>query len=84
MSDITQEQCIIAALEELRPAIQMDGGDIQFVQYKDNIVYIRFKGACVGCPMSIYTLKMGIEQLLKDRIPDIIEVCSVDDTETID
>lgn len=81
MSDEEMLQIIAAVLDELRPNIQMDGGDIEFVKFQEGIVYIRFKGACIGCPMSIYTLKMGIEQALKDRIPEVIEVCSVDDTD---
>jgi len=74
-------RAILAVLDELRPNIQMDGGDIAFVKFQEGVVYIQFKGACVGCPMSIYTLKMGIEQTLKDRIPEVIEVCSVEDAE---
>ena len=69
---------IEAVLQQLRPAIQSDGGDIAFVRFQDNIVYIQFLGACVGCPISTYTLKMGIEVTLKEQIPQIQEVVSVD------
>ncbi|MBA3751970.1 NifU family protein [Candidatus Dependentiae bacterium] len=65
-------------LEEMRPNVQMDGGDIQFVSYKDGIVSVKLLGACVGCPLSMYTLKMGIEENLKERIPEIVEVIAVD------
>lgn len=70
-------QKIESVLDTIRPNIQMDGGDIEFVNYEDGIVYIRMTGACVGCPASIFTLKMGIEQTLKEHIPDIVEVVPV-------
>lgn len=71
-------QKIAAVLESLRPTIRMDGGDLNFVCYEDTKVYVRLSGACVGCPMSMYTLKMGIESALKNEIPDITEVIAVD------
>ncbi len=78
---MTNEQIIDKiqeGLEEMRPNVQMDGGDIQFVSYKDGIVSVKLLGACVGCPLSMYTLKMGIEENLKERIPEIVEVIAVD------
>lgn len=63
-----------AVLEELRPAIQLDGGDIELVAIHENIVQIRLKGACVGCPFSFYTVKMGIEQRIKEKVPSIVRV----------
>lgn len=71
-------QRICAVLDSLRPAIKMDGGDIEFIRYEADIVYVKLSGACVGCPMSIYTLKMGIESTLKSHIPSIVEVVSID------
>jgi Fe-S cluster biogenesis protein NfuA len=71
-------QKIATVLESLRPTIRMDGGDLDFVRYEDTKVYVRFSGACIGCPMSMYTLKMGIESALKNEIPDITEVIAVD------
>lgn len=65
-------------LEDLRPNIEMDGGDIQFVSYKDGVVSVRLLGACVGCPLSVYTLKMGIEEHLKTLVPEIVEVIAVE------
>lgn len=65
-------------LEQLRPNIQMDGGDIEFVSFKDGIVSIRLHGACVGCPASMYTVKLGIEQSLKDHLSDVQEVVVVE------
>ncbi len=59
-------------LEELRPYIQMDGGDIELVDVTDDgVVQVRMHGACVGCSASIYTLQLGVEQRLKESIPEI-------------
>ncbi len=71
------EKKIQEGLDDLRPNIEMDGGDIQFVSYNDGIVSVRLLGACVGCPLSLYTLKMGVEEHLKSLVPDIIEVLAV-------
>ena len=70
-------QKIENVLDTIRPNIQMDGGDVELVNYEDGIVYVRMTGACVGCPASIFTLKMGIEQALKEQIPDVLEVIPV-------
>ncbi len=58
----------------VRPAVAQDGGDIEFYDYDDGIVYLRMRGACAGCPSSEATLKMGIENMLKHFIPEIKEV----------
>jgi Fe-S cluster biogenesis protein NfuA len=65
------------ALAELRPRLQADGGDIELLGVDDGIVKVRMKGACAGCPMSTMTLKMGVEQHLKKKIPEIIRVDAV-------
>lgn len=66
-------------IEQLRPNIQMDGGDVKFVRFDDGIVYVRFHGACVGCPASLFTLKGGIEEALKEQLSDIVqEVVALD------
>lgn len=63
------------ALDEVRPALQADGGDVELVDVtEDGIVRVRLTGACGCCPMSTYTLKMGIEQKLKEIIPEIKSV----------
>lgn len=62
------------ALDELRPFLMNDGGNIEFVKYEDNIVYVNFQGACHHCPMKEITLKDSIEQLIKDKIKDVKEV----------
>ncbi len=66
-----------AVLDEIRPALKADGGDVELVGVKDGIVSVRLTGACGGCPMSTMTLKMGIERLLKQKLPEVKEVVSV-------
>lgn len=65
-------------LETVRPALQADGGDVEFVDYNDGVVKVRLKGACSGCPMATITLKNHIEQIIKSRIPEVRAVESVD------
>jgi Fe-S cluster biogenesis protein NfuA len=59
--------------EYVRPAVEMDGGAIDFMAYKDKKVYVQLKGSCSGCPSSTATLKGGIENLLKAKLPDVVE-----------
>jgi Fe-S cluster biogenesis protein NfuA len=59
------------ALERIRPALNADGGDVELVDIQDGIVKVRLMGACGGCPMSQMTLKMGIERVLREAIPEI-------------
>ena len=66
-----------AALEQIRPALQADGGDVELVDVTDGVVKLQLTGACSGCPMSTMTLKMGIERVLKEQIPEIKEVVAV-------
>ncbi|MBJ6752511.1 MULTISPECIES: NifU family protein [Geomonas] len=67
-----------AILENIRPALQADGGDVELVEVTDDgIVKVRLVGACGHCPMSTMTLKMGIERTIKEKIPGIKEVVSV-------
>jgi len=63
--------------DEIRPAVAMDGGDIVFDSYEDGIVYLHLQGACAGCPGATMTLKMGVENRLREAIPEVIEVVSV-------
>lgn len=66
------------ALEKIRPALQRDGGDVELVDVNDQgVVKVRLKGACGGCPMSQMTLKMGIEKVIKQHVPDVKTVESV-------
>ena len=66
-----------AALEQIRPALLADGGDVQLVDVNDGVVTVRLKGACSGCPMAAMTLQHGIERVLKERVPEVKEVISV-------
>ncbi len=68
---------IEAALSRVRPVLQADGGDVELVDVSDGVVKLRLTGACAGCPMSTMTLRMGIERVLKEQIPDIKEVVAV-------
>lgn len=63
--------------KEIQPAVQMDGGFIEFDHYKDGKVYLKMKGACSGCPSAEWTLKQGIEDKFKREIPQILEVISI-------
>jgi len=65
------------ALQELRPNLQADGGNVELVDVKDGVVKVRLTGACAGCPMSQMTLQWGVEQFLKKKVPDIQRVESV-------
>jgi Fe-S cluster biogenesis protein NfuA len=62
---------------KIRPQLQMDGGDIELVDVSDGIVKVRLKGACGSCPMSAMTLKMGVERVIKQELPEIKEVIAV-------
>ena len=63
---------VMAVLEEVRPHLQRDGGDVEFVDLtEDNVVLVRLRGACGSCPGATMTLKMGIERLMRERIPEI-------------
>ncbi len=68
---------IEAALAEIRPSLQADGGDVELVDIKDGTVNVRLTGHCAGCPMSTMTLQMGIERILKQRVPEVKKVIAV-------
>jgi Fe-S cluster biogenesis protein NfuA len=61
-------------LAKIRPYLNQDGGDVDFVDFKDGIVYVRLLGACVGCSSSDLTLKNGVEALLLEEVPGVIGV----------
>jgi len=66
------------ALDKVRPSLQADGGDVELVDVdEDGVVKVKLQGSCAGCPMSQMTLKMGIEKILKQNIPEISRVDSV-------
>ena len=66
-----------AALAEIKPQIQADGGDIDLVAIEGSVVKVRLRGACVGCPMSALTLKQGVERIIRAKVPEITSVEAV-------
>lgn len=68
------EEKIVEVINELRPFLMNDGGNMEFVKLEDNIVYITLQGACMGCPMRNMTLKDGIEKTIISKIPEVKEV----------
>ena len=68
---------IAQALEEVRPHLQVDGGDVELVDVEDGVVKVRLTGSCAGCPMSQMTLKWGVENYLKKKIPSVKSVEAV-------
>ena len=71
------KEIVEKALQKIRPALQADGGDIELVDVVDGVVKVRLTGACGGCPMSQMTLKMGVERVLKQEVPEVKAVETV-------
>ena len=76
MSNI--ELRIISLIDKIRPFLINDGGNLEFVKYEDNIVYVKLLGACAECEMMDLTLKDGIEELIINEIPEVKEVRNID------
>ena len=74
-----QETKIIDIIEKLRPFLINDGGDIQFVKYENNIVYVKMSGACSTCSMLDLTLEDGIECAIQEEVPEVVEIINVND-----
>lgn len=68
------EEKVKQVIDELRPFLMNDGGNIEFVKIEDDVVYVNLYGACVGCPMREFTLKEGIEKTIIEKVPEIKEV----------
>jgi Fe-S cluster biogenesis protein NfuA len=66
-----------AVIDRIRPALQADGGDVELVGIEDGVVKVKLTGACGSCPMSTMTLKMGIERVIREELPEIKEVVAV-------
>jgi Fe-S cluster biogenesis protein NfuA len=73
----TIEKRVQKAIDEIRPQLQADGGDIELVSVEKGTVKVRLQGHCAGCPMSAMTLKQGVERIIKSRVPEIVKVESV-------
>lgn len=65
------EQRVEALIDQFRPYIRADGGDVELVEVRDGIVRVRLRGACVGCPASHVTLQMGLETYLREHVPEV-------------
>jgi Fe-S cluster biogenesis protein NfuA len=73
------KESVQAVIDQIRPMLQRDGGDVELVDVEeDGVVKVRLQGACKGCPMSQMTLKNGIEKFMKEQIPEVQRVESVD------
>ena len=68
---------VAAVLEQVRPALLADGGDVRLVDVNDGVVKLKLTGACHGCPMASITLKNGIERVLTEQVPEVKEVVAV-------
>lgn len=78
MSEAAWKEKVKEVLEDVRPALQRDGGDVELLEITDDgIVKVALQGHCAGCPMSQMTLKMGIEQHLKRLVPEVKEVVNM-------
>lgn len=65
------------ALQEIRPYLQADGGNIELIDVEEGVVKVKLSGACAGCPMSTMTLQWGVERALKKKIPEVVRVEAV-------
>ncbi|MDY6347233.1 MAG: NifU family protein [Bacteroidales bacterium] len=75
MNEPTLEQKVVSIIDQIRPYLQGDGGDIEFIELTaDNVVRVRLQGACGTCPHAKMTLKNGVEQTLKTHLPEIDRV----------
>lgn len=70
-------ETIIDIIEQLRPFLMSDGGDIEFIKYEDDIVYVRMHGACASCGMLDITLKEGVEAAIQSEVPSVKEVVNL-------
>lgn len=77
MAEETLYQRVDRALDQIRPAIRMDGGEVELVDVEAGIARVRMMGACGGCPMSTMTLKMGIERAIRQQVPEVKSVEAV-------
>jgi len=71
---MTLKEKVEKALNDIRPSLQADGGNVELVDVENDVVKVRLTGACAGCPMSQMTLKHGVEQLVKRNVPEISRV----------
>lgn len=72
------EDKIIEVINNIKPYLNMDGGDIEFIKYENKIVYIKLTGACAHCAYQDFTIKEGIEEMIKDEVPEVESVINVE------
>ena len=77
INELSIEEQIIAVLNVIRPYLNNDGGDIEFVRFDEGIVYVRMLGACAGCMSLDQTLNDGVREILVENIPGVIEVVNI-------
>ncbi|MBN9312029.1 MAG: hypothetical protein BGO40_07465 [Chryseobacterium sp. 39-10] len=80
MKEINHEETVtkvLEALDSIRPFLNRDGGDIELVDVKEDTVFVKLIGNCHGCPMSFSTMKLGVENTIKQHAPEIVEIVSV-------
>lgn len=75
---MSDQEKIIETISQLRPYLNSDGGDIEFIKYEDGYVYVKLYGACAGCEYIDYTLQDNIFEALKENVPDIKGIINVD------
>ena len=79
MNEITMEEQICAVLDVIRPYLNRDGGDVEFLRFEDGIVYVKMVGACAGCMSLDVTLNEGIREILVENIPGVVDVVNVNE-----
>ena len=72
--EIVMRDKVEEVLNKIRPSLMLDGGNVELIAVNDGVVKVRLTGACSGCPMATLTLKMGIERILKQEVPEVKEV----------
>jgi Fe-S cluster biogenesis protein NfuA len=77
MTEAALEEKVRKAIDEIRPRLQADGGDLGFVGMDEGIVKVKLQGSCAGCPMSQMTIQWGVERYLKSKIPEVKSVEAV-------
>lgn len=77
MTEVSVLERVKKIIEEVRPFVQMDGGDVELVGVEGSVVQLRLHGSCTGCPSSQMTLKLGIQRRIQEEVPEIEEVVAL-------
>jgi len=77
--NMSKERDILEVLDQIRPALHADGGDVEFLGFDEDqgVVHLRLMGACESCPISMFTLKEGIEKRIRSTVPEVTEVLAI-------